>query len=69
MCLLQESIREIEESLNQQLFSATDLTLDKEQVILFDQNFGNCVFPNITLQVFLICLFSLQNVTSYIKSS
>lgn len=52
MCLLQESIREIEESLNQQLFSATDLTLDKEQVILFDQNFGNCVFPNITLQVF-----------------
>ncbi|KAG8296818.1 hypothetical protein J6590_048892 [Homalodisca vitripennis] len=46
--LTQESIREIEESLNQQLFCTADLSLDKEQVVLFDQGFESCVFPSIT---------------------
>ncbi|XP_054274230.1 zinc finger protein 236-like [Macrosteles quadrilineatus] len=45
--LTQESIREIEERLNQQLYGTADLsTLDKE-VVLFDQGFE---FPGITLQ-------------------
>lgn len=50
-CVLQESIREIEESLNQQLFCTPEMTLDKEQVVLFDQSFDQSVFPAITLQV------------------
>lgn len=57
LCFLicsKESIREIEETLNQQLFgTASDLGLveDKEQSVLFDQGFENCVFSSIGLQV------------------
>ncbi|XP_075220814.1 zinc finger protein 236-like [Lycorma delicatula] len=49
--LSQESIREIEETLNQQLFGS--LTTDKEQAensnVLFDQSFDHCVFSAIAL--------------------
>lgn len=50
----QESMREIEETLNQQLFGNTtelELDEDKEQAVLFDQGFESCVFSAITLQV------------------
>lgn len=51
--LSQESMREIEETLNQQLFGNTaelELDEDKEQAVLFDQGFESCVFSAITLQ-------------------
>lgn len=51
--LSQESMREIEETLNQQLFGNTtelELNEDKEEAVLFDQGFESCVFSAITLQ-------------------